>query len=89
MMNFNTLHAASKLKDAGFTQEQAEAAIDAISDSQVDISTKTDLYQLGKDISWQFKGLYAAIATMTAVMGWLVLKIMTLSESVAILASKL
>lgn len=67
----DTLELTRKLVEAGFTRQQAESVIIVMRDAQAELSSKDDLKELGLNLGWQIKGLYAMNAASIAGLIWL------------------
>ena len=62
---FDTYAAAKRLRDAGFDEDQAEAAVsmvrDAVGADREQLATKADLAALEARLTWRLVGIAAAI----------------------------
>ena len=62
---FDTYTAAKRLRDAGFDEDQAEAAVsmvrDAVGADREQLATKADLAALEARLTWRLVGIAAAI----------------------------
>jgi DNA-binding transcriptional MerR regulator len=65
-MSIDTLKVARRLREAGFTEPQAEAVVDAVreSDENSDVATKHDLALLGTELRAEIAALRAEMREM-------------------------
>ena len=83
---FNTLQAAHKLEEGGFTRSQAEVIANTVQAGQGDLVTKPDLRQLGAELGKGFAELRGEISLLKWMVGiTLTLTLAGLSVSISIL----
>ena len=67
-MAIDTLRVAKRLREAGFTEPQAEAVVAAVQEGTeaADLATKADIAQLGNEFKTEIAALRTEIATLRA-----------------------
>lgn len=68
MAMFDTHRAVKKLKGAGFSEDQAEALIDAVGDEHETLATKADLLAVRTDLREEVSALRAELKEDIAVL---------------------